>query len=151
MNIPTHQTISEAEAAGFEVEISYSEQEIADKLVRYGLVQSVLFNQLKTDEKQLKIVVNSHQIDSNPLLASIKNTLLACPSKQNLSVFTAYINQLIFVWLSAVQHSANIQIIFNLISCLESKSLLSNANTPKLHLFLFHLMAETSHQLQQQQ
>ncbi len=151
MNIPTHQTISEAEAAGFEVEISYSEQEIADKLVRYGLIQSVLFNQLKIDEKQLKIVVNSHQIDSNPLLASIKNTLLACPSKQNLSVFTAYINQLIFVWLSAVQHSANIQIILNLISCLESKSLLSNANTPKLHLFLFHLMAETSHQLQQQQ
>ena len=151
MNIPTHQTISETEASGFEVEITYSEQEIADKLRRYGLVQTALFNQLKIDEKQLKSVLNSHQVDSNPLLASIKNILLACPSKQNLSVFTAYINQLIFVWLSAVQNSANIQIILNLISCLESKSLLSKSNTPKLHLFLYHLMADTSHQLQQQQ
>ena len=151
MNIPTHRTIPETETSGFEVEISYSEQEIADKLAHYGLIQSVLFNQFKVDTKQLKIVVNSHQIDSNPLLVSIKNTLLACPNKQNLSVFTAYINQLIFVWLSALQNSTNIQIILNLISCLESKSLLSNANTPKLHLFLFNLMADTSHQLQQQQ
>ncbi len=50
-----------------------------------------------------------------------------------------------------MQNSSNIEIILRLISCLQSKSLLSNANTPKLHLFLFQLIAETSYQLQQQQ
>ena len=59
MNIPTYQTISETESTGFEVEISYSEHEIADKLTRYGLVQSVLFNQL--DANLLRFLTVFHR------------------------------------------------------------------------------------------
>lgn len=120
MNIPKHPSIAEFENPAFEIEISYTDQEVADKLTHYGLNQSLIFNQLKINVKQLESTVSTHQTDSNPFLVSIKSALLACPSKPNLSEFTAYINQLIFLWLSAIQSSTNIQIILNLISCLES-------------------------------
>ncbi|MES2501057.1 MAG: hypothetical protein V4545_00525, partial [Pseudomonadota bacterium] len=84
MNIPTHPTLAEHETPAFEVEISYSEQEIAEKLAYYGLNQNLLFNQLKVDVEKLNSVVSKHQTESNPFLVSVKSALLACPNKQNL-------------------------------------------------------------------
>ncbi len=151
MITPTHSTFAETEAPPFEVEISYSEQEIATKLAQYGLNQTELFNQLKVDARQLQNTINTHQVNSNSYLTAIADALVASQNQRNLSEFTAYINQLVFLWLNALQNHVDVQVILHLISCLESKSLFSRANTAKLHLFLYRLWAETTHQFQQQQ
>ncbi len=143
--------LAETDTHAIEIEISYTEQKIADKLVHYGLKQNLLFKHLHVDAQQLKNAALTDVIDDDSNLALIKKAVSACPNKPNLSEFTAYINQLIFYWLSATQSNADIQTVFNFIRCLQSKSLFGDANTQKLHLFLFDLLAETTHQFQQQQ
>lgn len=139
------------ETQPYEVEISYDEAQIADKLAVYSISQTALFNQLKVNTNQLEKALRNHPIDANVDLIPLKNALIAWPSNLDLSKFTAHINQLIFLWLNATQHNASVSSVLNLIGCLESKSLFNNANTKKLHLFLFHLLAETTQQFQQQQ
>ncbi len=142
---------AEAEMQVPEIEISYQEQEISDKLDYYGLQQDRLLANLTINIALLEKQVRTEKIDADVLLSPLKEALVAWPQRLNLSQFTNHINQLIFLWLSAIQHHARLQTVLNLMRCFESKSVFSSDYSNKFHLFLFDLVAETTQQFQQQQ
>lgn len=126
----------------FEVEIVYTEQEIAQKLAHYSLNQQTLFS-------HLKINANAFKKDSNPFLFELEDKLNSWPENLDLTQFSQQINQLIFLWLNAIQNGVSIQAVLKNLSYLHVKSLFNKDNTSKLHLFLFDLVAETTQQYQQ--
>jgi EAL domain-containing protein (putative c-di-GMP-specific phosphodiesterase class I) len=73
------------------------------------------------------------------------------PASQYISGFQSNINQLIFLWLNAIQDGASTQTIINCLKCFELKSTFGTSNSSKLHNFLFDLLAETMHRHQQLQ
>ena len=134
-----------------EVEMQYSEQQISDKLIYYALDSNRLLSRLNINLAKLEMVVHANQIDSDFSLLQLKNALANWPTKLNLISFTSNINQLVFLWLNAIQNNVSMQTILNLLRCFETKYFFSSAHTSKLHVFLFNLVAETSQQYQQQQ
>ena len=141
---------AEAEMQSPEIEISYQEQEISDKLDDYGLKQDRLSANLTINIALLEKQLRAEQTDE-ALLIPLKEALVAWPQGLNLCQFTNHINQLIFLWLIAIQQHVSVQTVLNLMRCFESKSLFNSADSNKFHLFLFDLVAETTQQFQQQQ
>ncbi|MES2579216.1 MAG: EAL domain-containing protein [Pseudomonadota bacterium] len=134
-----------------EIEIAYTEQEIAHKLNHYSLNQKSLFANLNVNSEALQKCVSLKENHNNVFLIDLKKALNDWQKNLNLSQFSQHINQLIFLWLNAIQNSFSIQNILNCLSCFESNSLFSKENTKKLHLFLFDMVAETTQQYQQHQ
>lgn len=129
-----------------EVEIAYTEQEIADKLKHYLIDQKTLFASLKVDASTLE---KQRSQDDTPALSAFQYALIHWTNAQTLNQFSQQINQLIFLWLNAFQANTSIQTILNHLSCLQVNTFFSIKNTPKLHLFLFDLVAETTQRFQQ--
>lgn len=140
--------LSETEQS-LEIEIAYTEQEIAHKLNHYSLNQKSLFANLKVNSEALQKCVSLKEDHNNVFLIDFKKAMNDGP--KNLNQFSQHINQLIFLWLNAIQNGLSIQNVLNCLSCLESDSLFSKENTKKLHLLLFDMVAETTQQYQQQQ
>lgn len=129
-----------------EVEIAYTEQEIADKLKHYLIDQKTLFASLKVDASTLE---RQRSQDDTPALSAFQYALTHWTNAQTLNQFSQQINQLIFLWLNAFQTNTSIQTILNHLSCLQVNTFFSIKNTHKLHLFLFDLVAETTQRFQQ--
>ncbi len=134
-----------------EIEISYTKQELAHKLNHYSLNQKSLFANLKVNSEVLQKCTSIKEDNNNIFLIDFKNSLNDWPKDLNLNQFSQHINQLIFLWLNAIQNGLSIQNVLNCLSCLESNSLFSKKNTKKLHLLLFDMVAETTQQYQQHQ
>lgn len=134
-----------------EIEIVYTEQEIAHKLSHYALNQKSLLANLEVNVDALQKYTLLEKEANNLFLIDLKNALHNWPKSLDLSQFTQQINQLIFLWLNAIQNGLSIQNILNCLSCLKSNSLFSKENTKKLHLLLFDMVAETTQQYQQHQ
>lgn len=132
-----------------EVEIAYTEQVILEKLHVYKLKQETLFSNLKINVKALGQTELSEHLQLNPFLLQLCSELKNWQPSQDLKAFTADINQLIFLWLNAMQDGASTQTILNFLSCFELKSKIGISNSSKLHCFLFDLVAETTQQHQQ--
>jgi len=131
-----------------EIEITYSEQQIVHKLQHYSLNQQTLFSHLKINAKALKNCV-AFKKSHHQSLGDFQSALQTWPKITHLSQFSQQINQLIFLWLNAIQNGENVENVLNYLSCFECKSLFIQDNTEKLHLFLFDLFAETTQQYQQ--
>ncbi len=131
-----------------EIEITYTEQEIAEKLKHYQIDSNWLFLHFKSNINQLESAILNSATADNATLQNLKKALNNWPAQLNLPSFTAHINQLIFWWLSAIQQHVALQTILNLTRCVSSKSLFSNTITAKLHLFMFSLVADSVQQYQ---
>ena len=134
-----------------EIELRYSEQEITHKLNQYALSSNQLLSNLHINLAQLEKIAALNQLDGDFCLLELKNALADWPTQLSLNSFTTKINELVFLWLNAIQNNASMQTILHLLRCFESKSFFNHRNTNKLHLFLFNLVAETSQRYQQQQ
>ncbi len=134
-----------------EVEITYTEQAILKKLYTYKLKPNTVFSKLNINTKALEKIASPENLSLNTYLARIYSKLENWQPGHDLKTFTGDINQLVFLWLSAMQDGANTQIIFDFLSCFELKSKIGISSTPKLHCFLFDLVAETNHRHQQLQ
>jgi len=143
--------VSSNDEAVLEIEIAYSDEEIAQKLQHYSLEQPRLFTHLSINRKALKNCGSSMKSDGSEFLLELENTLYNWSKHLDLSQFTQLINQLIFIWLNAIQDGVKVQTILNYLSCLQLKSLFNSDNSKKLHLFLFNIVAETTQQYQQKQ
>ncbi|HNV88412.1 MAG TPA: GGDEF domain-containing phosphodiesterase [Methylotenera sp.] len=132
-----------------EVEIAYTEHAVLEKLHAYGLKPKALFSNLKVNVKTLGQAEISENPQLNPFLSQLSSALKNWQSGHDLKTFTAKINQLIFLWLNAVQDGASAQGVLNFLSCFEFKTKLGISNSAKLHCFLFDMFAETNHQHQQ--
>ena len=140
-----------------EVEISYTEQLLIEKLNTHGLKPSALLSTLKVNQtlltraEQLESITELEPAQINSSLFQLGYALKNWQANINFTHFTANINQLIFLWLNAIQDGASIQSILRHLSCFELKSIFGINQSSKLHCFLFDLVAETTqqhHQLQ---
>lgn len=134
-----------------EVEIAYTEQTLIEKLHAYQLKPEALLSKLKVNLKALTFAETSEKSSTNTYLSQLCTALRHWPASQYLSGFTANINQLIFLWLNAMQDGASTQAILNYLKCFELKSAFGISSTSKLHCFLFELLAETAQRHQQLQ
>ena len=139
-----------------DVEISYCEQAINDKLSAQGLKPSKIVFLLKVNKQLLAQAVKSKPNSTltpevNVYLAQLADTLNSWRPCTSFADFTYKINQLIFLWLNAIQDGASTQTILQYLRCFELKSTFGINQSPKLHCFLFELVAETlqSHHLLQ--
>ena len=133
-----------------EVEISYTEQLLIEKISAHGLKPSQLPFGIKVN-KQLLMQAEQAQANtpfsasySNAYLSQFVYTLNNWQASNSFSDFTTHINQLISLWLNAIQDGANTQTILHYIRCFELKSSFGINQSSKLHCFLFELVAETT-------
>ena len=139
------------EAAAQEVEISYSEQAILDKLQIYKLNPQMIFSKIKINLHALHQVELADKSQENTFLQRLCDEIKNWQPSEYLSSFTANINQLVFIWLNAIQDGASTQSVLKYLKCLELKSMFGISSSSKLHCFLFDLVAETCQQHQQLQ
>ena len=135
-------TLSSYIVARKETELHITETSILNKLIDY---------QLKPQRAFSKLTVNSAKLtalEEKSNLIKLHTKLKAWQPCDNISTFTQHINQLISIWLDAMQQGADVQAILRLLRCFEIKSL-TLTNTAKFHCFILDLYAETS--LQQQE
>ena len=146
-----------APEASQEVEISYTEQSLIEKLRSQGLKPNTLLSTLKVNQTLLALAEQSASntqvkpAQINSFLFQLWYALKNWQVNTSFTNFTATINQLIFLWLNAIQDGANMQIILRYLSCCELKTTFGINQSSKLHCFLFDLVAETAqqhHQLQ---
>lgn len=130
-----------------EIDIAYSEQTLLEKLNAYQLKPEALFSSLKVNLNAL--TQTSKKKSTNTYLSQLYSELKNWPPSHDLKDFTSHINQLIFLWLNAIQDGASTQNILNLLKCFELKTKFGLSNSAKLHCFLFHIVAETTQQYQQ--
>jgi EAL domain-containing protein (putative c-di-GMP-specific phosphodiesterase class I)/GGDEF domain-containing protein len=134
-----------------EVEITYTKETLVKKLHAYQLKPESLLSHLKVNLDTLALAETSKKTPTSSYLSQLYAKLKNWPRNQNLPTLTSNINQLIFLWLNAIQDGASTQTILNYLKCFELKFAFSLSNSPRLHCFLFDLLAETTQRHQQLQ
>ncbi len=132
-----------------EVEIAYSAQALTEKLKSYDLNPETTYTKPRLDLSALNSVEKIEGAQANLFFMQLCEALKHWPQAHNAESFTAHINQLIFLWLNAIQDGASTQTILSLLKCFELKYGFGASKSPQLHLFLFDLLADTLHQHQQ--
>ena len=132
-----------------EVEISYTEQAFSDKLSIHGLKPSKMLLSLEVNKQlldqavQLQLNTQSAPAENNDSLGQLIEALNCWQACESYADFTRKINQLIFLWLNAIQDGVSTQMILHYLRCFELKSTFGINQSSKLHCFLFELVAET--------
>ena len=121
--------------------IEVTEALILSKLLDYQLKPQHVLSKLRVNTAQL----NALQVE--PSLLKLQTKLKAWQSSDSTSIFTQNINQLVVIWLDAMQHGANLQDAMRVLRCFEIKSF-AVSSTAKFHCLMLDLLAEAS--LQQQ-
>lgn len=134
-----------------EVEISYTEQLLSEKLNAQELKPNLVFYALKVNQKLLAQVAQPEQTTTNSFLFQLDFSLKNWLSSKDFNEFTAKINQLIFLWLNAIQDGTSTQTILRYLSCFELKSTFGSNQSSKIHCFLYDLLVETAQKHQQLQ
>ena len=134
---------------GQEVEITYSAPALAKKIQTHGLKPLAVYSKLGVNLANLEQAELAEKIQTNSFLLQLYEALKHWQANQGVESFSANINQLIFLWLNAIQEGASTQTILSLLKCFEMKTSFSFSASEKCQLFLFDLLAETSHQHQQ--
>ena len=129
-----------------EVEIAYSEQALVHKLQSYALRPHKIYSKISVNLAKLKQVETSEQIQPGSFSFQLCEALKHWTPDHHFGTFTAYINQLIFLWLTAIQDGASSQSILSVLKCFELRPGFGFSASAKFHLFLFDLVAETAHQ-----
>lgn len=135
-----------------DVEIAYSEQEVLDKLQTYKLSTQLLNTKLAVNLNQLTQIKISEHIQTDSFLFMLCEALKNWQNADSYRL-TAQLNELIFLWLNAIQDGTSTHTISNFLRCFEIKSSLgfsriSASNSSNFHLFLFDLLTETLHEHQ---
>ena len=146
INKPDSKSQQNYEVAEFE--ITYTEQALLENLQQFQLDPDKVISLLKVNINTLNAIVASKKETANSYLTQLENKLKIWPAKQSLTVLTANINQLVFLWLNAMQDGVKSQTILSFMRCFELKPAIGFSQTAQLHCFMFNLVAETA-QLQQ--
>jgi EAL domain-containing protein (putative c-di-GMP-specific phosphodiesterase class I)/GGDEF domain-containing protein len=137
-----------APASEVEVEIAYSVPALLQKLQRYGLKPNALYANLKLD---LAALTQLEASQTNTYYSALYAALKQWKTPQNIDSLAAQVNQLVFLWLNAIQDGADTLAILALLRCFSLKSKLGISSSAEFHCFLYDLVAETAQQHQQHQ
>ena len=124
-----------------QTEINITAELMLSKLINYQLSPPHLFRKIGVNASKL------NALDCKPNVSKLQIKLNEWKPCNNINDLSDRLNQLILVWLSAMQEGASLQDIVQLLRCFEIRSF-TTANTAKLHCLLLDILAETS--LQQQ-
>jgi EAL domain-containing protein (putative c-di-GMP-specific phosphodiesterase class I)/GGDEF domain-containing protein len=127
-----------------EVEISYSEAALQDKLNLHKLSLKALLSNLSVDLVALTELDNSEYHPTNNHCHPLKTKLQEWSKSQDIKTFANNINQLVFIWLSALEEGASVQNIIRHLVCFRSKTSFAINNSTQFHCFLLDIFAETT-------
>lgn len=129
-----------------QVEVSFSPQALQQKFEQLGLNTNAVSQTLNLDLTKL----NKIEADANtPSLTELCSLLRDYPEKANWDTLTAYINQLIYLWLNAIEEGATPGLVLSTIRCLKLNGVTGKFKTTSLHLAFDQLVTETLHSYQQ--
>ena len=124
-----------------QTEINITAELMLSKLINYQLSPQHLFRKIGVNSSKL------NALDSKPNVSKLQVKLKEWKRCNSINALSDSLNQLISVWLSAMQQGASLQDIGQMLRCFEIKSFTA-FNTAKFHCLLLDILAETS--LQQQ-
>ena len=124
-----------------QTEINITAELMLSKLINYQLSPQHLFRKIGVNSSKL------NALDSKPNVSKLQVKLKEWKRCNSINALSDSLNQLISVWLSAMQQGASLQDIVQMLRCFEIKSFTAS-NTAKFHCLLLDVLAETS--LQQQ-
>lgn len=129
-----------------QVEISLSAETLANIFKHVDLDTKFICQKLYVDLEQLETIERNL---SEPLLSAFCAMLRDYPVQAQWDTMSAYINQLIYLWLQAINDGVAPQHILDLIACLKLNGLKGKLKTDKLHIAFHQLVAETLNTYQQ--
>jgi EAL domain-containing protein (putative c-di-GMP-specific phosphodiesterase class I)/GGDEF domain-containing protein len=124
----------------------YSEESILDKLSLYKLNTKTLLSNLSIDLDALTRLEKSEYEFTNEPFKKLKIKLKEWPQSQDINTFTININNLVYLWLSALEKNSSIKDIIKYLGHFKSKTGLGINNSAKFHCFLLDILAETAQQ-----
>jgi EAL domain-containing protein (putative c-di-GMP-specific phosphodiesterase class I)/GGDEF domain-containing protein len=127
-----------------EVEISYSEAALQDKLSLHKLSLKAVLSNLSIDLVALTELDKSEYQPTNNHCHLLKTKLQEWSKSQDIKTFANNINQLVFIWLSALEEGASVQNIIRHLVCFRSKTSFAINNSTQFHCFLLDIFAETT-------
>jgi EAL domain-containing protein (putative c-di-GMP-specific phosphodiesterase class I)/GGDEF domain-containing protein len=124
-----------------EVEIAYDNQKIIEKLNVFQLKPDVVLTKLKVDVPFLTSQQQSFDVSS--YLYALCDTLKSWPSQQHIDTFTDYINQVVYLWLNAIDEGALLEKTLKLVNCFTLKNHFGFSKTSQFGQFLLSILLES--------
>lgn len=124
-----------------EVEITYSTETLVEKLLQQKLQPQVAYSQVITDKHKLSSLQST--LSETSYLFQLCELVSSWQSKSNASIFTTNVNQLIFLWINAIEDDESTHAILDILRCFQIKPGISFSRSSKFHLFLNELVIET--------
>lgn len=131
-----------------EFEITYSTASLLIKAQQFSLDAQDVLGKFVVDRAKVLHITNELAIrQNNVYLQSFVEVLLEWQTNLNEKEFTKKINKIINLWINAVDENTHIDIILDLIRCIELNKKFSvfnfNTHTQNFQLFMFSLVTET--------
>lgn len=133
--------MSEAQQPIHEVEITYSTSMLIEKLRQHKLQFQAIYSKIIIDQHKLSSLQG--ELIQGSYLFQLCELVKQWQSSKDGSFFTDNVNQLIYLWINAIEADEDTQSILDILRCLQIKPGISFAQSSKLHLFFNGLIIET--------
>ncbi len=124
-----------------ELEIDLDNRKIIEKLSCYKLSAEMVISRLNVDTDFLKSRQQSFDLSSNLYL--LCDALESWSPGQSIDTFTDYINQIIHLWLNAIDEGSRLETTLELISCFRLKNRFGMNKSDQFGLFIQNILLES--------
>ena len=124
-----------------EIEISYTTEALVEKLHQYKIKPQHAYTKVIVDQSKLTKLKGN--LAEGAFLSQLCDFVSDWQSSNDASTFTTNINQLVYLWMQAIENDESTQTVLNILKCFQIKPGVSFSRSSKFHLFLNNLMVET--------
>ena len=124
-----------------ELEIDLDNRKVIEKLSCYKLNADMVISRLKIDTAFLKSRQESFDLSSN--LYALCDALKSWTPRQSIDAFTDYINQIIYVWLNAIDEGSRLETTIELLNCFTLKNPFGMNKSDKFGRFIQNILLES--------
>jgi EAL domain-containing protein (putative c-di-GMP-specific phosphodiesterase class I)/GGDEF domain-containing protein len=123
-----------------EMEVYFTEQEILNKLNEEFKNSQTAFTKLDIDSNRLTAI--QEKLEPNTYIYNLCEALKKSTTS-DANMFTAFINELVYLWLNAFDQGSTIDTIFKILKCLKIKNIFGISQSEKIHRFIYQIFTET--------
>jgi EAL domain-containing protein (putative c-di-GMP-specific phosphodiesterase class I)/GGDEF domain-containing protein len=123
------------------VEITYSIEEIIDKLQLHQINPKAAYSKLSSDYTRLATLQRT--LDPDAFVYKLCETIKNWKSRNDAASFTNGINQLIYLWLNAFDDGAETGTLLSALKSFQLNGIVNFSKSSKFHLFIHHIFIET--------
>lgn len=127
-----------------EVEITYSIETLVEKLHQHKLQPLTAYSKVIIDKR--KLLSMQKELSKDSYLFQLCELVKNWQSKNEPTLFTANVNQLIFLWINAIESNENTQLVLDILRCFQIKPGVSFSRSSRFYAFLNNLIIETMQQ-----